>query len=394
MRKCALLLVLLAILISCGVKQTQSMLTAGDYDGAIDQAVAGLRKNKDKKSKQEYVYLLQEAYEKARERDLRQIDLLTKDASPRNFEEIFSLYVRLNSRQEIIRPLLPLKLLNEGKTAEFKFDDYSEQIVNSKNTLAKYLYDNSRALLLTSDKKSHRRAYDDLVYLEQIKPDYKDIRSLQQEARLKGTDFVSVYTKNDTRLAIPTRLEDDLLDFSTYGLNDKWTVYHSNRQQGINYNYGVIINFREIDISPEKVVNRSFDAEQEIIDGKKKLIDRRGQVVLDSLGKPIMVDNIIRVRAVVTEYTQEKATHVAAKVDFIDFQNNQLLQSFPVASEFYFRNVFAKCRGDRRAVVAEYQPMFNQRPLPFPTNEQMVYDTGEDLKAKIKNIITKNPLAH
>jgi hypothetical protein len=28
--------------------------------------------------------------------------------------------------------------------------------------------------------------------------------------------------------------------------------------------------------------------------------------------------------------------------------------------------------------------------VPFPNNEQMVFDTGEDLKARVKNIIVSN----
>src|SRR5690606_7756943 len=137
----------LVALTSCGVKQTRTLLSHGDYDSAIERAVQGLRNNKDKKGKQEYVHLLEEAYQKARERDLRDIDFLSKDASPRNFERIYSVYVQLHNRQETVRPLLPLKIIAQNRNAQFQLDDYSEQIVNSKNALSKYLYDNARALL-------------------------------------------------------------------------------------------------------------------------------------------------------------------------------------------------------------------------------------------------------
>jgi hypothetical protein len=40
------------------------------------------------------------------------------------------------------------------------------------------------------------------------------------------------------------------------GLNDKWTVYNSNRQKGIDYDYGMVINFRQIYISPEQIKER------------------------------------------------------------------------------------------------------------------------------------------
>jgi hypothetical protein len=34
--------------------------------------------------------------------------------------------------------------------------------------------------------------------------------------------------------------------------------------------------------------------------------------------------------------------------------------------------------------------LFDRRALPFPNNEQMVYNTAEDLKAKFKTIISRN----
>jgi hypothetical protein len=46
-------------------KQTQNLLSSGN-DQAIDNAVSNLRSNKDKKGKQDYVYLLEEAFIKQR----------------------------------------------------------------------------------------------------------------------------------------------------------------------------------------------------------------------------------------------------------------------------------------------------------------------------------------
>lgn len=370
------------------------MLTSGDYDGAIENAVQGLRNNKDKKGKQEYVYLLEEAFAKAKERDLNEINFLVKDANPSNTEKIYDLYVALNNRQNRIKPLLPLKVLKENRNAKFEFDDYSEEIINSKNALTKYLYTNTKALLATANKENFRRAYDDLVYLDKLSPNYKDVKKLIGEAQFKGTDFVSVYTKNETNMIIPARLENDLLDFSTYGLNNKWTVYHSNRQKGIEYDYGVVVNFRRIDISPEQVKEKEFVKEKQIKVGEKKLLDRNGNVVKDSLGKAIMVDDMKMVKVSVYEFRQFKSTQVNAKVDYINFKTNQLLQSFPLASEFIFENVYATYKGDKRAMETDYYPTFDRRALPFPTNEQMVYDTGEDLKAKLKDIITRNRIVN
>ncbi|KGO90800.1 hypothetical protein [Flavobacterium suncheonense] len=390
MKKITSLFLLLIFVYSCGVKQTQSMLSDGDYDGAIYRAAEALRTNKTSKGKQDYIYLMEEAFAKAKERDLRTVEMLSKDANPANLEKIYNTYLQLNARQEKIRPLLPLRLIKEGRNAIFPFDDYSDEIVNSKNALSKYLYDNSKLLLKTNDKMSYRRAYDDFAYLESINPGYKDVKQLMDEAQFKGTDFVNVYTKNETNMVIPARLQSDLLDFSTFGLNDKWTVYHSNKQKGINYDYGLIVNFRQINISPEQVKEKEFIKEKQIKDGTKTLLDANGNVVKDSLGNPIKVDNFKTIRANVYEFRQFKACNVTAKVDYIDFRTNQLIDTFPLTSEFVFEYIYANYNGDRNACDTDYLPYFDRRAVPFPSNEQMVYDSGEDLKAKLKAIITRN----
>ncbi|MDQ7960702.1 hypothetical protein [Flavobacterium lindanitolerans] len=391
MKKVTLLFLVFA-LASCGVKQTTNMLTSGDYDGAIDNAVNSLRTNKDKKGKQDYIYLLEEAFAKAKERDLRDIQFLAKDANPRNLERIYTTYVQLNNRQEKIRPLLPLRLMKENRNAIFPFDDYTDQIVNSKNALSKYLYDNAKALLLTKDKMTSRRAYDDLLYLDQINPGFKDVRKLMEEAQFKGTDFVNVYMRNETNMVIPIRLQNDLLDFSTNGLNDKWTVYHSSKQKGVNYDFEIVVNFRQINISPEQVKEKQFIKEKQIKDGVKNLTDSRGNVVKDSLGNVIKVDKFKTIKVDIYEFTQFKAAQVTAKVDYIDYKSGQLLQTFPLTSEFIFENIYSTYRGDRRAADESYYTYFNQKAVPFPSNEQMIYDTGEDLKVKLKNIISRNSI--
>jgi hypothetical protein len=392
MKKITLLLTFFVLITSCGVKQTRESLSTGDYDAAIQNAAEKLRNRKDAKGKQDYIYLIEEAFAKAKDRDIRNINAWFKDTNPANLEKIFNTYQQLNNRQEIIRPLLPLKLLKEGRDAIFPFDDYTDQIVSSKNAFSKHLHDNSKALLATKDKINFRRAYDDLNYLNQINPGYKDTYSLINEAQFKGTDYVSVFTKNETNMVIPQRLQNDLLDFSTFGLNDKWTVYHSNRQKEITYDYGLIVNFRQINISPEQVKEKEFIKEKQIKDGTKPLLNAQGHQVKDSLGNVIMVDNFKTIRVNIYEFRQFKSTQVTAKVDYIDFRTNQLIETFPLASEFTFEHVYATYNGDRRACDDSYISYFDKRAVPFPSNEQMVYDTGEDLKMKLKDIIVRNKI--
>ncbi|MDI9310384.1 MAG: hypothetical protein QM535_09220 [Limnohabitans sp.] len=390
MKKITLLL-FIGFLMSCsGVKKTQSMLSDGNYDGAINRSIDNLKTNKTSKGKQVYIYMLEEAFAKAKQRDQETITMLQKDGNPSNLEKIYNTYLQLQNRQEKIRPLLPLSLINEGRNAIFPLEDYSDEIIDSKNKLSTYLYENAKKLMKVNDKMVFRQAFDDLAYLEEINPNYKDAKSLMAEAHLKGTDFVHVYTKNETNMIIPVRLQNDLLDFSTLGLNDKWTVYHSNKQKDIKYDFAMLVNFRNINISPEQIKEREFTKEKQIADGKKPLLDDKGNQVKDEKGNIIMVDNMKTIRATVFESKQFKACQITAKVDYIDIKTNQLIDTFPLSSEFIFEYIYANFNGDRRACEDNYLQYFGRRAVPFPSNEQMVFDSGEDLKNKLKNIITRN----
>ncbi len=389
MRK-LLLILLITIVSSCGVRNTQSMLSNGDYDGAINRALDGLRTNKNSKGNQDYVYLLEEAFAKAKERDLNDLSLLIKEKNPANLEKIYNLYNQLHNRQDRIRGVLPLKLIKENRNAIFPFNDYSNELIASKADLSNYLYDNAKKLLSSRNKLVIREAYDDLAYLDKLNPNFKDVRDLMDQAQFKGTDFVLVSTKNDTQMVIPVRLQDDMLDFSTYGINDKWTVYHNKKQKDINYDYAMIVNFREIKIAPEQVREKQFVKEKQIKDGTKPLIDANGNQVKDENGNVVMVDNMKTITASVYEFTQFKSVQTTAKVEYHDLNTKQLIDAYPLTSEFVFSYIYANYNGDKRACEQDYFQYFDRRAVPFPTNEQMVYDSGEDLKAKLKAIITGN----
>lgn len=384
------LLALTFLLIACGSGNIEKLISNGNYDAAINKAISKLSKNKDAKGKQDYVYLLQEVYAKANDRDLTQIDRLVKEASASNFEKVYNLYLGLQSRQDKVNQILPLKLIKEGRNATFNRTDYTDDIISSKNGLSSYLYANSIKLLESKNKIDFRQAYDDLIYLDKLNPNFKDVRKKIDEAQYKGTDFVHVYTKNETNMVIPVRLQDDLLNFGTYGLNDKWTVYHNNKQKNITYDFGMLVNFRQINISPEQIKEKEFIKEKQIKDGTKTLLDNNGNIVKDSLGNPIKVDNFKTVKVNIYEFRQFKSVQVTAKVDYVDYRNNQLIESFPLASEFVFENIYSTFNGDKRACETDYYHFFDQRAVQFPSNEQMVFDSGEDLKAKLKDIISRN----
>jgi hypothetical protein len=377
--------------IACsGVKKTQEALNSGNYESAIYKALDNLIENKTKKGNQPFVLLLEEAFKKNTERELKEIAFLQKGGNEANFEAIFKGYLNLRAIEERIKPLLPLPIYEEQRDAKFKFSDYDDKIIAAKIRLSDYLYGNATNLLANAlQKNDYRKAYDDLKYLDEINPNYNEVRNKIQEAQQKGLDFVQVNLINDTEQIIPARLEEELLNFNTYGLNNLWTEYHTNPLKNIKYDYEMNVVFRSINITPEQVREKQISKEKQIIDGFTYALDRNGNQVKDSLGNKIKIDKFKTVKADFYQFTQFKAVQVAGNVNFIDLKSNQQLNSYPLASEFIFQHIYANYDGNKLALENDLVALLGLAAVPFPSNEAMVFDAGEDLKAKIKSIITR-----
>ena len=147
MKKITYFLFTLLLIAACSsVKTTQEAINSGDYDKAISLAVKNLRSSKTKKGNQPYIPMLEDAFRKATEKDKSRIKFLKKDGNPENLEGIYNLYQTLDYRQEMIKPLLPLRDMTNGRMAKFRIKDYSSDLITSKNKLIALLYANVKGL--------------------------------------------------------------------------------------------------------------------------------------------------------------------------------------------------------------------------------------------------------
>ncbi len=364
-----------------GVRKSEKDLARGNYDQVIIQTLDNLRVNKSADRKSPYITLLKDAFVKAVERDERRLEFLDKEGNPNTLRERYQLVTGLSLRQDRIRPILPLP----GE--KFNFTDYSDAIIEVKNELSKHIVQSSTQLLENATKQDARAAYDDLMYLEQINPGYADINELKEEALYKGSTFIRLSLLNETEMAIPERLENDLLNIDTYKLNKPWVQYHNRPLAELAYDYDLILSFRAMQISPELVTERILKQEKKVKDGFSYVLDSNGNVKKDSLGNDIKVDKFKTLSADIHEFTQSKSTQLTAQVDLIDLNTNQMEATFPLNDGYVFNHIYATYKGDKAAIDPKMLPLLGNRAVPFPTNEQMVYDSGESLKLLLKDIL-------
>ena len=375
-------------MISCGnVKEIQNLVNSGNYDTAIDLSVEQIVKKKGKKSADPYVQTLKEAFDKAVNRDLATIDKLTNDPNPDKWQSIYETYLQLDTRQDKIKPLLPLYLIKNNKEVHFNFQNYTNQILDAKHHLTEHLYKKAKILLNGNNKADIRKAYELLDDLDRIDPDYKDVRSLMNQAHQRGMSYALVKIINETDKIIPKKLSDELLNFSSYGASNFWVDYHNIAQQGRQYDYLINLKFKQIDITPDQAREKEIIEEKDIQDGWTYQKDANGNIVKDSLGNPIKVAKIVRVRSKVHLYNQHKEAQVQAVAEIIDNHTGQRIDNFPLQSKFVFNYNYATQQGDKRAIRKEIIEFLDKQPVQFPNNEQMVYDAAQDIKMQFKDIL-------
>lgn len=388
-----LLLVGIILLASCNsAKRAQRELSTGNYVKSINIAVNQLQRNKTNRRAQQQMLILEEGFQKLKQRDKKRIKFLQRENVASNSVEIHDLYVQLNEIQNKIRPLLPLQNESQSRQMQFEFLDLDQKIIDAREKMVSYLYEEANLLLNSGDKFSAREAYEDLQRIEQLRPNFKDTRQMLNEAKLMGTDFILVTLINTTDFTIPNRVQDMLLDFNTYGLDDEWTTYHTERQQSLDYDYGIRIQFSDFVFSPDMLREREINLEEEVVDGWEYKKDSRGAYIRDEEGKRIKVNNYVTVSGLMLQSLQQKSVAVQAQVIYRDIKSGQNINSFPLASEFVFENISAVFQGDARVLSDEDKVILNNRPVPFPSNEQMLIDAGEEIKQNLKAILVRNKL--
>ncbi len=161
------------------------------------------------------------------------------------------------------------------------------------------------------------------------------------------------------------------------------------RTSDILYDYDMRISIRGISISPERIQEKEIIKERSIKDGYDYVLDEYGNVLKDGNGNDIRSDRYITVRSRVLEFNQIKSVRLDAKVDYLTFQRNELLNSYPLTSEFVFSHSYCTHSGDTMALDDHYRRLVGLTYAPFPSNEQMIYEAGVDLKNQLKGVVSK-----
>jgi len=379
MRKIVILL-LIAIWYS-GCTSSEKLLEKGNYDEAIEKSSKKLRK---KPNDVKELNVLKEAYSKANQFSLERIAFLEKENRAENWIEIYELYTDLNYRQHYIKAL-PSTLISE-----FNIVDYDSKIIHSKNNAAEILYQNGVDNLNRVDRESARIAYHEFERIRQLYTRYKDVEDKIEEARYMGTNNVLFVIENNSDVILPEDFDYELKKISLKELNRQWLNYDTFADSTKKYDYMIALDIDKIELSPERIESKTFIESKEIEDGTQYVFDENGNVQKDSLGNDIKVPQVKKVSADVIESIQYKSARVAGAIDYIDLRTDQLVKTEEIIVDAIFEHHSAVASGDKEALSEESLKIVNNKPVLFPSNEDLLMDAAHLLKEKTKIIVMHN----
>jgi hypothetical protein len=375
--------VVLALIVAAGCVSSSKMLRNRQYDMAIAHAVKKLSNDSGDK---EEIEVLAKAYKLANEADNERIKFLKQSNEPQIWEDVYALYNRLKSRQELVKPLDPLVL----QAINYVYVDYDQDLIDAKHSAADYLFGQGKKLLAKNNRFDARGAYDYFTKVKEYMPSYSGIDDKINEAYGRGLTYIYLKIKNASNAALPRAFEDDLCKISFENCRSLWLVFDSRYDAKTKYDYAVILNLRKIEVSPELMASSDFAESKEAEDGWEYVLDARGNVTKDSLGDDVKKTKYKTLKCFVTKFSLGKTAMVAGTLDFINAATGQMVKTDPVSAESKFEFAYATFKGDKEALSAATRKLTELKIEPFPSNEDLVFRTSERLKQLTKDIISTN----
>ena len=375
------ILFLFSIVLLMACASSEKYLQKGQYDKAIDKSVKKLRKDPGNDKE---LYVLKEAYGKAQDFDKDRIDFLEKEGREENYVAIYDLYVRLDRRQDKIKTL-PSSVLGE-----FTLVNYDDRLIASKEQAAESSYALGVDYLERGGRENARRAYREFETAKSIYSNYKDVDAKLSQARYEGTNQVLFVIENNSESVLPVRFDQELRKIGLGDLNGTWIQYSVYEDEEVDYDYFVVLNIKDIIVSPEQITKEKYTDSKEIQDGTKYVLDENGNVKKDSLGNDMREPNFITIEAEVTETRQYKEGIVGGTVEYINIETDQLEKREDISVTAFFEHFSANFNGDERALSKESKERVEVNQLAFPSNESLLMDAAELLKDRTKDVMYRN----
>ncbi len=366
----------LIFVFSMACRSVEKMVEQGKYDEAILLAVKKLSGTKDKASKE--VKALEKAFVKINQQDYAKIESLKSSPSSIRWNDVYQLATRINNRQNLVNPLLPL-VSKEGYRAKIQLLDIDNQLEEARAQAARMYFTSAISKLdeaiQLSDKKLARDAIVDLKKVRQYDDQYPNLRENLLNAEDFATYHVLVRWDEASLLRIPGELNYLIKEPELNTLNSSWVRYYTSPASRQEFDIISHLVLTDVAVSAEnQEVDRYTDK-----DRIERIIEERESVRADSTLVIEKTKEIIEVSADVELIKRRKNARLNVIVETRDALTRNLIIRDLIAANVNFFSEGGRFSGDRRALTSASLEQINKNLEPFPTDYQLMLDAIEVL---------------
>jgi len=285
-----------------------------------------------------------------------------------------------------VRTVTPLNL--NGRSVDFPYFDYVPEMISAKRKAAEFYFAHGRELMKSGLKESYRQAFAEFLRAKEYVGDYEGIDNKIQEAKILGMSRVFVTVQNNSFIKFAKEFEQDLLALDLPNLNSEWVEYHTHiMNDNIQYDYFINVIIKNVIVSPDQTVQRDSVIKRNIEDGFSYVLDKKGNVMRDSLGNDIKQKKYKTVQCALVETIQSKACRIDGYVEVIQMSPDKVLKKDPIGAQSNFENISSRALGDIQALNIQQLERTKTTIVPFPPDSEMVLRCSESLKTAIRGAV-------
>ena len=218
--------------------------------------------------------------------------------------------------------------------------------------------------------------------------DYEGIDNKIEEAKYLGMSRVLVSIRNNSALKFPPEFEQDLLALDLPRLNSEWVEYHTTvLNDDINFDYFVNVTVKNIAVSPDQTIQRDSVIKRDVEDGFTYVLDKKGNVMKDTLGNDIKQKKYKTLQCALVETIQRKACRIDGDIEVVQVHPEKVLKKDPIGAQSDFENISSRALGDLGALNQQQLERTKSSVVPFPNDIDMVLMCSENLKMAIRGAI-------
>lgn len=314
-----------------------------------------------------YATNLVKIYQEANQLSYNRVAELRKENRPDSWEQMVSEYSTINKRQETVRAISPIVI--DGQQQQLPIQDVNTEIAETKAKIAEYYYTHAKKILLENNKNSCQKAFTEFEKARQYSAQHSDLAQFQNDAKEKGIFHILISTLNNSAFPLSDDYLKNNIKLELQDLNTEWIKYYDQKDNRSDYDCRIIIELKEIKITPAKTTTTVRNETKTIAVG----CNNRFDVITCAL----------------EEASQEKIAHIEGNTIFLQDSSKRIILTKPFAVDYSFKFSSYVAEGDNSLLSEKMRELLktNPKPIPFPTDHELVNEAIKSLNKAVTNII-------